>query len=145
MMKYIFSDMSIGLEEHFLEVVDETKMKQFAELSGDYNPLHMDNQFAKERSFDQRVVYGMLVSSFYSTLVGMYLPGENALLQDISIRFHGLVREGDSLVVNGKVVGVDKRFNRIKLKSTIRNGQGKLVSSAIIDVGFTEKKRIGEN
>ena len=140
MRDYLFSDISIGLEEQFSVVVDEEKMNYFAKLSGDINPLHMNNDFAKERGFGQRVVYGMLVSSFYSTLVGVYLPGENALLQDISIRFHGVVCIGDSLVVTGKVEGIDERFKRIKIKSTIRNAQGKLVSTAIIDVGFTEKK-----
>ena len=88
MKKYNFEDLYIGLKEEFEVIVTEEKMKQFEKLSGDINPLHLNEEYAKSKNMDGRVVYGMLTSSFYSTLVGVYLPGEKCLLQGIDISFN---------------------------------------------------------
>lgn len=87
MNKYKFEDLYLGLKEEFDVVVTEEKMKQFENLSGDINPLHIDEEYAKSKKMIGKVVYGMLTSSFYSTLVGVHLPGEKCFLQGIDINF----------------------------------------------------------
>ncbi len=74
MNKYKFEDIKIGLKEEFKIPITEEKIKLFGQITGDYNPLHNDLEFAKSKGYNERVVYGMLTSSFLSTLAGMYLP-----------------------------------------------------------------------
>ena len=85
-----------------------------------------------------RVVYGMLTSSFYSTLVGVYLPGENCLLQEIKISFNNPLYIGEEIVVAGIVVEKDDTFKRVEIKASIKTIDGKIVSKARIKVGVRE-------
>ena len=85
-----------------------------------------------------RVVYGMLTSSFYSTLVGVYLPGENCLLQEIKISFNNPLYIDEEIVVAGIVVEKDDTFKRVEIKASIKTIDGKIVSKARIKVGVRE-------
>ena len=68
MNKYKFEDIRIGLEEEFKANITEEMVKEFREITGDINPLHNDIEYAKSKGYDDKVVYGMLTSSFLSTL-----------------------------------------------------------------------------
>lgn len=138
MNEYSFENMFIGLKESFTVSIRKEMLETFADLCGDHNPLHVDENFAIERNFDHKVVYGMLVASFYSTLVGMWLPGKNALLQEISILFRRPVYVGNVLTVSGTISEVDDRFKRVQLQAEIRNEEMKKVSSAIIYCGLSD-------
>lgn len=96
----------------FTVQVTQGMMEAFAELSGDTNPLHTDEGFARSRGFEGKVAYGMLSASFYSRLVGVYLPGKNCLFQSIEATFNRPVYPGDVLSVTGRVTEVDERFRR---------------------------------
>lgn len=137
MNQYHFEDMYIGMAESFQVTITEDKMQKFCEISGDDNPLHRDAAFARDRGFDGQVVYGMLSSAFYSTLVGVYLPGENALLQELKLRLIRPVYIGDILTVTGVVKDIREATGRIKIKASVTSRMGG-VSEADITVGFTE-------
>jgi acyl dehydratase len=81
----------------------------FAKLSGDYNPVHMDEAYCARQGLGSRIVHGMLVLSLVSTLIGMYLPGEGAIWLSQSFDFISPARIGDILTVSGRVT--DKRSN----------------------------------
>jgi Dehydrogenases with different specificities (related to short-chain alcohol dehydrogenases) len=119
MNRYHFEDMYMGMTESFQVTITEDKMLKFCEISGDVNPLHRDPVFARERGFDGQVVYGMLSSAFYSTLVGVYLPGENALLQELRIRMIRPVYIGDVLTVTGVVKDIREATKRIKIGASV--------------------------
>lgn len=138
MNRYHFEDMYIGMTESFQVTITEDKMLKFCEISGDVNPLHRDPVFARERGFDGRVVYGMLSSAFYSTLVGVYLPGENALLQELRIRLIRPVYIGDVLTVTGMVKDIREATKRIKIRASVVSKIGGGVNEADITVGFTK-------
>ena len=125
---YKFEDLDIGMSFEFKEVVTEEKMALFLKLSGDNNTLHCDEEYAKRSNMEGRVVYGMLSSSFYSTLVGVYLPGENCLL-------HNPLYIGEELVISGTIVEKDDTFKRLEIKASIKTIDGKVVSKAKIKVG----------
>lgn len=77
MKEYKFQDVSVGLEERFQITITEDMMTGFGKLTGDFNPMHINTDYAqKQGGMKDRIVYGMLSASFYSTLVGMYLPGK---------------------------------------------------------------------
>jgi acyl dehydratase len=78
-LEYNFEDLFVGQKANFLKKIDETLVNDFAKISGDFNPLHMNEEYASTTNFGKRVCHGMLLTSFFSQLVGMYLPGRNSL------------------------------------------------------------------
>lgn len=86
MNHYRMENIEVGHKESFVTTIGELKMKCFLDITGDLNPLHNDETFAKNKGFNGRVVYGLLNASFFSTLAGMYLPGERCLIQEVLIR-----------------------------------------------------------
>ena len=88
-LEYSFNEIKIGLEHYFDITISNEKLEEnFAKISGDFNPLHMDEQYAKKTKFGKRVCHGMLLASFFSRLVGMYLPGKNALIFFSKFKFY---------------------------------------------------------
>ena len=101
------------------------------------NPLHSNSKFAINSGYSDRVVFGMLTSSFYSKLVGVHLPGKYALLNNIKIDFIKTVFVNDKLKILGEVKTIDNRFNFITVRSKIMRDESS-VSRADIRVGFNE-------
>jgi len=139
MNEYKFFDILIGIEESFQVKVDASKMDKFLDISNDVNPLHIDSNYAKEKGFSNRVVYGLLTASFYSTLVGVYLPGKHCILQGIDIHFYKPVYVNDTLMVSGKVSYINEAYKQIEIKATITNEDNKKVSKATIKVGVMDE------
>ena len=139
MNNYKISDIEVGLEESFEVKIDISKMDKFLDISNDINPLHIDSDYAKKRGFSNRVVYGLLTSSFYSTLVGVHLPGKYCILQGIDIQFSKPVYINDTLKISGKVTYINEVYKRIEIKAIITNQENKKVSMAIIKVGIIDE------
>lgn len=135
---YTLAELSKGLTESFTVRITEEKMAQFCALSGDISPIHMDAAYAAERGFPGRVCYGMLVASFFSTLAGVYLPGEHCLLHSVETKFAKPVFIGDELTVTGVVDEVNEVFREITVKATVTNGDGKKVCRAVIKAGVAK-------
>ena len=104
MNHYTLAEMTPGLTESFTVTVTEEMMQAFERLTGDCSPIHVDENYAKARGYGGRVVYGMLGASFFSTLAGVYLPGEHCLLHGVECKFARPVFIGDTLTVTGTVV-----------------------------------------
>ena len=99
--------------------------------------MHCDDEFAQKKGYHQKLVFGMLTASFFSTLVGVYLPGKNCLFQECkNILFHAPVFIGDELTIQGEVIEIDERFHRITIKAFIRNQNAKKVCSAKLITGI---------
>lgn len=138
MNHYSFEEIEIGMSVSFDSEITEDKMIMFAQISGDLNPMHIDESYAKEHGYTDKVVYGMLSSSLYSTLVGMYLPGEKCLLNKCEINYRNPAYIGDKLFVYGEVIDKRDATRRIKVKGKIINQHGVTVNTADIVVSFTE-------
>ncbi|MBO7729818.1 MAG: MaoC family dehydratase N-terminal domain-containing protein [Lachnospiraceae bacterium] len=118
MNHYTFEEIKTGMEEQFSVTITEQMMQQFQEMTGDVNPLHCDDTFAKEKGFDGKVAYGMLTASFLSTMAGVYLPGENSLIQSVEVKFVKPVFPGEEITFTGKVSEVNDTFRFLVLKVT---------------------------
>lgn len=138
MNHYSLEDLSVGMSEEFQVVITKEMHETFTKLTGDVNPMHMTEEYAKEHGYDGRLVYGMLTASFYSTLVGVYLPGEHCVFHEVKTTFNAPVYEGDELTIKGTVEEIHEMFKRVKIKAEIRNGAGKKVSRATLVVGLSE-------
>ena len=121
MNQFRYEEIDIGHTESFTVTVTEELQDTFRNLTGDRNPLHASEEFAKEKGFRGRAVFGMLTASFLSTLAGVYLPGERSLIQSTEVRFMKPVYIGDTLTISGTVSEKDDRFQLIQLKVAIRN------------------------
>ena len=135
MNEYGYEELSVGQEASFSRTITAEMMDSFLRLSGDENPLHVDGEFAKRKGFSSRVVYGMLTSSLYSCLAGVYLPGKNCFLQSVHADFLRPVFIGDILTVSGKVAEKNDSVRQIVIRAVIRNQEGKKVSRAKIEAG----------
>ena len=136
MNEYRFEDLYIGKEEFFSVTVTEEMMKMFLELSGDSNPLHNDKDFAISQGYQNKVVYGLLTTSFISRLVGVLLPGKYCLLQGIDVKYAKPVYVGDILIVKGVVDELHESVKRAAIKVTIQNQDEKKVVKGKAEVGF---------
>lgn len=134
MNEYTFAEISPGMKASFGKEITLEMENGFREISGDDNPLHRDDEFAREAGggkFPGHAVFGMLTASFYSTMAGMYLPGKYSLIHSFDeISFLKPVFVGDKLTITGEVTGKEETLNLIHLKVTIRNQNNKLVSRA---------------
>ena len=124
-LDYSFDEIAIGLKHSFDVIINDEIVDNFAKISGDFNPLHMDEQYAIKTKFGKRVCHGMLLSSFFSRLVGMYLPGKNALYFSQNLNFVEPCFIGDQVTVKGEVIDKSESTKIIKLKTTIKNQDGK--------------------
>ncbi len=136
MRKYKFAELSVGMKESFEREITPEMEQAFRTISGDDNPLHRDDDFARETGrFPEHAVFGMLTASFYSTMAGMYLPGKHSLIHSFDeISFLKPVFSGDRLTITGEVTGIEEGLSMIRLKVTIKNQDGKTVSRAKMKV-----------
>lgn len=95
-MAYTIDDLKPGMSESFTKTVTERDIELFGEVSGDTNPVHFDENFAKTTPFKTRIAHGMLSASYISTVLGMKMPGPGTIFQSFSARFKAPVRIGDT-------------------------------------------------
>jgi 3-hydroxybutyryl-CoA dehydratase len=130
-LQYSFEELEVGLNHSFEIVIDEKLVIHFAEISGDFNPLHMDEKYARNSKFEKRVCHGMLLASFFSRLIGMYMPGKNALYFSQNLKFVAPCFIGDKIIVNGEIVDKSEATKMIKIKTTILNQNNKMLVEGI--------------
>lgn len=138
MNEYMLSEIDIGMEASFTKTVTVEMENSFREISGDDNPLHKDDEFARGISngkFKSHAAFGMLTASLYSTMAGMYLPGKYSLIHSFDeLSFVNPVFVGDELEINGKVIDKNEDLRLIFLKVVIKNQDKKVVSRAKMKV-----------
>lgn len=139
MNEYTYEQIEVGQNEQFERIVTGDMMEQFRSISGDINPLHCSEDYARAQGYPGRVVYGMLTASLCSTLAGVYLPGKYCLLYSVESKFRKPVFIGDTLTVSGKVSEKNDTFRTIVVKAEITNQEGVKVSKATLQIGFIEK------
>lgn len=123
-----YEDVVMGAVYEFERTITATDVERFADLTGDRNPLHFDESFARQSPFGQRIVHGMLVASLFSTLVGMHCPGQRALYLGQSLQFRQSLFIGDAVTVRGTVIGKSNAARLITLRTEVLRGGDTLVT-----------------
>ena len=129
--EYTFDEIEIGLTKQFQINITESMVDDFAKLTGDFSPIHMDEDYASTTTFQRRVVDGMLLASFLSKIVGMYLPGKHALYFSQSLDFRYPCFFGDVITVYSIVIDKSISTKILKIESKITNEDGKILLSGI--------------
>jgi len=108
------------MTEEMMVKVTESAIINFSQLTQDFHPLHSSTQYAKDHGFENNIAHGMLVSSYSSALIGMKLPGENAIVISQAFTYKKPVYPGDELIISGEIVELDVRFSIIEIKIVIK-------------------------
>ncbi|MBI4833834.1 MAG: MaoC family dehydratase [Planctomycetes bacterium] len=121
-MKY--ADIKIGDKASFSKTISEADIYTFAGVSGDFNPVHINEEFAKNSLFKTRIAHGFLVGSFISTVLGTQLPGPNTIYLAQDLKFKAPVKIGETLTAECEVLEKNDEKKILKLKTTVRNQSG---------------------
>ena len=105
-------EMEIGQSAEAVRTVSEEDLDMFAKVSGDYNPVHMDEEFARATPFRGRIAHGALVASFISGVLGNQLPGPGAIFLGLNMRFSRPVRIGDEVTTRVEVKSIDLKSRK---------------------------------
>ena len=135
-----FEQIKIGQTFKFNEKITLARMDGFAKLSGDYNPLHMDGNYAAKTRFGKQVCHGMLLASFFSKLVGMHIPGKNALYFSQTLNFQAPCYVGDEVTIQGEVTDKSDSTKIITIKTLIYNNKGLCLVDGIAKVIILQDK-----
>jgi len=112
-MPYYADELKPGMSESFTKVVSESDVQKFGEVSGDMNPVHFDEEYAKGTIFRGRIAHGVLSASYISTVLGMKMPGEGTIFMSVSCRFRAPVRIGQEVTAVCTVREVDLPKRRV--------------------------------
>ena len=132
--EYTFEELFVGQKKSFSQKIDESMLTSFAEISGDFNPLHMNENYASGTNFGKRVCHGMLLASFFSQLVGMNLPGKNSLYFSQTLNFRNPCFVDDEIIIEGEIIEKKSSIKLISIKTTIFNQEGKCLIDGVAKV-----------
>ncbi|HEV7691574.1 MAG TPA: MaoC family dehydratase [Hyphomonadaceae bacterium] len=110
-----FADLAVGMQVTTQTTVTEQDVIDFARVSGDHNPLHMDEEYAKTTQFKGRIAHGALTASYVSAILGNDLPGPGAVFMELNLQFVRPVRIGDTVTASCEVLELIERGYRVKL------------------------------
>jgi 3-hydroxybutyryl-CoA dehydratase len=127
MSELAYEDIKVGDEASLTRTITEVHIVNYAGLTGDMNPVHVDAEHAAQSMFGERIAHGMLVAGLISAVLGMQLPGPNSIYLGQDLSFVGPVKIGDTVKVT--VTVTEKRDDKriIKLRTTATNQRGEMV------------------
>lgn len=114
---YSFSELSVGMSESYNRTLTEQDIEDFARLSGDNNPMHMDDNYAKTTPFQRRIAHGLLTSSLLSTIIGTKLPGAGCIYVSQSLIFKAPVFIGDTVTAKATITKLIPEKHRVILQT----------------------------
>lgn len=126
MQGLFFEDLAIGQSAEMMRIVGAADVEAFAAVSGDTNPVHLDEDYARTTTFQGRIAHGMLSGAYISAVLGTKLPGPGAIYLNQSLRFRRPVKIGDPVVTRVTVQALDERRAHATL-STLCQVDGKTV------------------
>lgn len=122
-----YEEITIGESAAITKTITEADIVNYAGIIGDFNPLHVNAEYAKQSMFGERIAHGMLTASFLSTLVGCCLPGINALYLSQEVKFVKPVKIGDTITASAEVIEKIDAKRRLVLKTEISNQRQEIV------------------
>jgi len=120
---YFIEDISVGMTAVFAKTITEADIVLFSGVTGDMNPVHVNQDFAQDTMFKGRIAHGMLTSSLISTVLGMKLPGPGCIYMKQDLRFLAPVRAGDTVQARVTVTEIIPKKRRIVCKTIATVGE----------------------
>lgn len=135
-----YDDISLGQTASFSKQVEETDIQMFSAVSGDVNPVHLDEEFAAGTMFKERIAHGMLTGAVISAALAMELPGPGCIYLGQTLRFTRPVKIGDHITAHLEVTAKRDDKKIITLACEVSNQDGKVVASGEAQVLASRKK-----
>jgi len=124
---YYIDQLKPGMSESLTRKVSERDIELFGEVSGDRNPVHFDENYARNTMFKGRIAHGMLSASYISTILGMQMPGPGTIFMSATVRFRAPVRIGDTVVATCTVREVNEEKRRVMFDCACKVGDTTVV------------------
>ena len=121
-IKYYFKDISLGQKAEYEKQVTDEDVRKFADISGDYNPIHLDDEFAKSSMFGARIAHGILTASHISAVIGYIFPGPGWIYLGQSLQFRAPVKIGDTVHTAVEVTDTVAEKNIVDLSTVCKVG-----------------------
>ena len=112
-VSYYFEDLSVGMDSVYSRDVTKADIEAFAQVSGDDNPLHLDEDYASGTMFKGCIAHGMLSAGYISKVLGTQLPGPGAIYLSQSLKFKAPVRPGETVDTRVEITGLDEKRKRV--------------------------------
>jgi len=122
-----YEDIAVGDSASFAKTVSESDIYTFAGVTGDLNPAHIDEEYARGTMFKGRIAHGMLGAGFISAVLGTRLPGPGTIYLSQELRFKAPVRIGDTATATCKVTAKDDSKRRLTIETVVVNQDGKVI------------------
>jgi 3-hydroxybutyryl-CoA dehydratase len=129
-------DFSPGQRASYTKTFTEEDVRHFIAITGDVNPLHVDEAFAASTRFGSRVLHGMLTASLFSTMVGMFIPGTGAIYRSQTLAFLRPVHVGETVIAHFEIRNVDRAKHRLTIDAWIENVAGERVVEGVCEAGL---------
>lgn len=114
---YYIEDIEVGMTDSYGKTVTDADVVMFAGISGDTNPVHLNEAFAEQTRFKGRIAHGMLAASYISTVLGTRLPGPGCVYMGQTLNFRAPVKVGDTVRARVTVTEVDRPKSRIRVET----------------------------
>lgn len=134
-----YADIKLGDTATYSKTITEQDVKTFAEVTGDVNPVHVDEDFARKSLFKERIAHGFLTGSLISTILGTILPGPNTIYLRQEMNFKAPVKFGETITAEVKVIEKKDDKKIMKMETTVRNQDGVVVLDGLAVVKKYEK------
>ena len=122
-----FEKLEIGMSECLGKTITEADILNFAGVSLDVNPLHLNEEYAKKTMFKGRIAHGIIGAGLISAVIGTKLPGEGTIYLSQNLKFIAPVQIGDTLTAQVEIVELNQEKKKVGLKTTCTNQNGVLV------------------
>jgi 3-hydroxybutyryl-CoA dehydratase len=128
MIGYTIDEMHVGQTASYAKTITESDVYLFAGVTGDANPMHINEEYAKATRFGGRIAHGILSAGLISAVMGMYLPGWGGIYLGQELKFLAPVRIGDTITATAEVLELDKEKNRAVIRTYCTNQHGTVVT-----------------
>jgi len=125
---YFFEDLEVGMTAAYARTIGPADLVMFAGMSGDTNPMHLNEEYAQQTMFGGTIAHGMLCSSFISTVVGTRLPGPGCVYVSQTLKFKAPVRPGDTVTARATVNELIPEKDRCILETVCTVGEKVVIS-----------------
>ena len=115
-VKYHLEDLTVGMSASTEMTITADKIDMFADVTGDRNPIHMDDAYAAQTPFGERIAHGALSASLISAVLGNDLPGPGAVFVELNLRFRKPALIGERVVATAEVAEINERTGRVIMK-----------------------------
>ncbi|MDX4028612.1 MaoC family dehydratase [Aliarcobacter skirrowii] len=118
--KIPLEEIEIGMNVSYSQTITDADVKAFSGISGDRNPVHLDEQYAENSRYKKRIAHGLMTASYFSALFGTKIPGEGCVYVSQSLNFKRPVYIGDTVVATVEVISVDLAKKRVFFRTTCK-------------------------